>query len=336
MTNNFNEESHAKGKQFEDFVQNKLFPKSQYRIIHRTSDFEQNSVRFVTNTLKPDFKIKSLVNNKEFYIEAKYRSKTYNDVYDILSDKQLESFPEYAKEAPIYIAFGYGGEPNEPEFVSLIPYGSDISQSMSPEEILLFNVKDYPIAISQIHKIDNEPKANSLVTENSIIETEPKDEPTQKTTGKKKIWIGIGAIGVIVILFLLGSIYKNESEPINHEEMLKNKVMSYYEFANNYQYDSLTKYLGTRVNWYGAAYQKPSAIIEQAKELQKRIPYLQCIVNPESFTINKQQDGDYYVSYDMVYKRRKKFNQKDEVYNLKMITTWNDKFMLNSVSEIRK
>lgn len=335
METNFNEESHSKGKQFENFVQNKMFPKSHYEIIHRTSDYEQNSIRFVSDTLKPDFKIKSLVTNEEFYVEVKYRSKTFNNVYDILSDTQLESFPEYAKEAPIYIAFGCGGEPSQPEYVSLIPYSIDISKSHSPEEVLYYKVEELPIAVSSLPKADVGIIGNDTETESEVQEPATKAIASQKSSKNYFIWIAIGVIGILFIGQLSGLFSKHEAEPISHQKILEDKVMAYYEFINNYQFDSLAKFYQPKVNWYGGI-QSPSTIISSAKKLQKEIPYLQSLVDPKSITVIEQQDGDYYVTYDMVYKRRKRFEQKDEIYNLKIITTWNNNFRLKSVSEVRK
>ena len=82
MNSPISEDSFLKGKQFEDFVQNVLFPKSLYELLYRTPPYQQNSQRFVTSTVQPDFQLKSLVDGKVFYVEAKYRSKTYQDKYD--------------------------------------------------------------------------------------------------------------------------------------------------------------------------------------------------------------------------------------------------------------
>ena len=54
-----------------------------------------------------------------------------------------------------------------------------------------------------------------------------------------------------------------------------------------------------------------------------------------SFKIVKQEDGSYYVSYNMVYKSKEKITDNYSIYNLKLITSWDSNFKLSSIREIR-
>ena len=73
-----NTSSFKKGEDFEKFVEENIFPKKEYALIHRTNNFEQNKDRYAEDTLFPDFKFRCNKTNQEFYVEAKYRSKFNN------------------------------------------------------------------------------------------------------------------------------------------------------------------------------------------------------------------------------------------------------------------
>ena len=93
MQQDYNEESFKKGEQFEKYVEEVIFPDAHYEVIYKTSDSEQNRRRFVKKSLEPDFQFKCRVTGKEFCVEAKWRAKPYKDVYQVLSEKQIQSFP---------------------------------------------------------------------------------------------------------------------------------------------------------------------------------------------------------------------------------------------------
>ena len=343
----FNEDSHFKGKQFENFVQNVLFPSSHYKILHKTNDFEQNSQRFVASTLKPDFKFQSLVTGEEFYVEAKYRSKTYNDRYQILSNRQFASFPELSKSTPIYIAYGYGGEANEPEFVSLLPYYVQIEKRMTPQKVIKYNIEKQAVQVSDLPITTSDTTNVNEIIENDSVVEESKKEPLvgkapEKVTATNKAKYGyknliVGTVLVTIILIVFSSFFLQSSEDkIDYKAHLQDKVITYYKHANSYEFDSLKPFFDTRVSWYGKAKMKPKEIIASAKEGLKSNPFIQSIVDIESIKVFKQQDGDYYVTYDMVYKTKEKQEDPYDVYNLDMKTYWDSNFKLKQVSEVRK
>jgi hypothetical protein len=116
--------SFNKGEKFEKYVENTIFPKENYDLIHRSNSFNQNKDRYAEETLKPDFKFRCKESGNEFYVEAKYRSKANNsNKIELMSLKQFERFKEIQKDevCPIYILIGYGGLPTNPFMLSLIP-----------------------------------------------------------------------------------------------------------------------------------------------------------------------------------------------------------------------
>jgi hypothetical protein len=61
--------SFRKGEDFEKYVEQSLFLKKDFDLVHRTNNFDQNKNRFAENTLHPDFKFRCKKTNNEFYIK---------------------------------------------------------------------------------------------------------------------------------------------------------------------------------------------------------------------------------------------------------------------------
>lgn len=78
-----NKESFKKGQAFEDYVENILFPKHSYDLLYKTNSYDQNSDRYVNDSRNPDFRLKCRLTGKEFHVEAKYRTNSYKDQFQI-------------------------------------------------------------------------------------------------------------------------------------------------------------------------------------------------------------------------------------------------------------
>src|SRR5690606_7652752 len=116
--------SFKKGDLFEKFVENELFQATDYTLVHRTNTYDQNEIRYAQDTLRPDFKFRCKQTSQEFYVEAKYRSRfNAENKLEVISYTQIERFKGIQREEsiPIFIAIGYGGSPENPTNVSLIP-----------------------------------------------------------------------------------------------------------------------------------------------------------------------------------------------------------------------
>ena len=122
MENNNYSNSYDIGEVFENYVQNIIFPKDRYDLIHRTNDYKQNSVRYSEESKRPDFKFRCKKNNYEFYVEAKFRSKFNSDEkLHIIEIGQYNRFKEIDKsECPVLIIIGYEGIASNPKSLSLI------------------------------------------------------------------------------------------------------------------------------------------------------------------------------------------------------------------------
>lgn len=145
-----NKSSFKKGEDFENFVENNSFSKKDFTLIHRTNNKTQNKERFAENTKLPDFKFRSLKTLKEFYVEAKYRSKyDANNQLDLLNESQFDRFNslEYKKNTPVYIIIGLTGEPHNPKKTFLVPL-KDLKNGKVTETF----INDYLIPKLQVNE----------------------------------------------------------------------------------------------------------------------------------------------------------------------------------------
>ena len=113
-------ESFKIGEKFEDYVRGSLFIDKYYDVLERTHNYNENK-DYIQSSLKPDFKFRDKLTKKEFYVEAKFRTSTYNGKIVWCDDKQLARYFECNKERPVFIILGMGEKSNHPNFLSLIP-----------------------------------------------------------------------------------------------------------------------------------------------------------------------------------------------------------------------
>jgi len=115
-----NDQGFALGEAFEGYVQDVLFQERYYVLIEKTHNHIENAHRYVESSLKPDFKFRPRFGGEPFHVEAKYRSKYYNEV-QWCKPYQLDRYKEINKFTAVYIAIGIGGSPNCPKYVYVIP-----------------------------------------------------------------------------------------------------------------------------------------------------------------------------------------------------------------------
>ncbi|MBE6518323.1 MAG: hypothetical protein E7Z70_02110 [Thermoplasmata archaeon] len=104
------------GKEFEDYCTT-LFPENFFNIVHYTTG-KARTGRLVEDCILPDLLLRSLDNNKKFWIECKYR--THLDEKGNTSIATKNQINRYMKaqrkeHAPVYILLGIGGTPTNPE-----------------------------------------------------------------------------------------------------------------------------------------------------------------------------------------------------------------------------
>ncbi|MEJ8604593.1 hypothetical protein JSO60_06450 [Riemerella anatipestifer] len=102
-----------KGKIFEDYVQDIMFPVDRYIVVRKTPNFEDASKRLIEDCNNPDFTFRRIRTGKEYSVEAKFRvPRGYN--VNVCTEEQLERYRKYDGQSPTFIALGIGGCPSSP------------------------------------------------------------------------------------------------------------------------------------------------------------------------------------------------------------------------------
>lgn len=114
-------ESFVKGDEFENYVREVAFPSDKYDLIHKTHSYQENKNDYIESTLYPDFLFRCKKTEKEFYVEAKFRSGFYKDKVEWSNQKQLKRYREVNKKKPVFLCLGLEGTPKHPKYVFIIP-----------------------------------------------------------------------------------------------------------------------------------------------------------------------------------------------------------------------
>jgi hypothetical protein len=106
------------GQAFENYVREFIFPDSHYILVERTHSFSANQKDYVEASLKPDFTFRDRRTNREFYVEAKVRTGTFNNKINWCNQSQLNRYIEYNKLKPFFLILDFD---EKDQFLSLIP-----------------------------------------------------------------------------------------------------------------------------------------------------------------------------------------------------------------------
>jgi hypothetical protein len=113
--------SFLKGEDFEKCLRNKVYVKKEYDLVMKTHDFHENQKDYVESSLYPDYLFRNKKTNKEFWVEAKFRTKLYKGNIEWCSYYQLKRYKKLPKDYNTIIAIGFGGRPKNPDKIYLIP-----------------------------------------------------------------------------------------------------------------------------------------------------------------------------------------------------------------------
>ncbi len=128
---NFN--NFERGRKFEEFVM-KRFDKKEFTIVKMTVPVQKVEGPFIENNLDPDFIFRYKPNLEKFAVEAKFRGYYGSQDYiECAKPYQLSRYRQFEKEEkiPVYIILGYGGIPEDPQKVFLIPLDRIKSHQLS-------------------------------------------------------------------------------------------------------------------------------------------------------------------------------------------------------------
>jgi len=343
MQQDYTPESFKKGQQFEQFVENNIFTQNRYELITRTNSYEQNATRYAEDTLKPDFKFRCKETGQEFWVEAKYRSELFGDQLEALSFNQRDRFYNLEKEEgiPVFVIIGYWGYANNPNALSLIPLRDYIY-------IKLYRsfLRDYNIPLKAVsNRILGFEQQIKKETENSFSNEKQPEAQEEKKESAPKIYkkyssqiLGLAAVGLLAIIMTIFSFASsNESDEITPEEQLKEIVAEYYQSMNSNQIEKLPGYLSPQVTgWYGKQNPSREWIYRNAKDHRGKYPYSSSDIDWDSFKVVPAEAGGYNVTYEMIYRSKQEITDDYTVFDLKLITQWDDNFKLKSITEINK
>ncbi len=325
-------ESFKKGDLFEKFVEDELFKATEYTLIHRTNTYDQNESRYAEDTLKPDFKFRCKSTQQEFYVEAKYRSGFNADnKIDVISYTQIERFKVFQQEEniPIFIAIGYGGIPDNPDNVSLIPLDQLSYLELYPTFLKRYNVNKGLIDSASL----NLPRKQSKVKSKKPLEKQPeKHESAVKHTTvapfkNNKILVAAG-IGLVLLAFLLFNVFNTSIEGT-----LKQKTTEYYSTLHSGNIDALENFINPSVDkWYSQTDVTLEEIKEDTRRYIKRHPATSTDIQWDTFKVTPLNDG-HAVTYTMIYKLLKENKGKDIIYHLKIHAVWDKDLKIKSLYE---
>ena len=141
----FNKTSFQIGEEFESFVEDKMFDKTNYTLLSKTHNYQQNSKRYVENSKEPDFKFEHTSSKQKFQVEAKYRSHfdLKGTIVILTIDKLLLYKKNSTKECPIFIILGISGIPTKPKDIYLIPINNIESPELHLSNLYKFKINQY-------------------------------------------------------------------------------------------------------------------------------------------------------------------------------------------------
>jgi hypothetical protein len=325
-------DSFKKGELFEKFVEDELFKVTEYDLIHRTNSISQNASRYAEDTLKPDFKFRCKQTQQEFYVEAKFRSGfNARDMIEVISYNQIERFKILQKEenTPIYIAVGYGGLPDNPDYVSLIPLDELSYLELYASYLRRFHIDKRLVDSSQLNfSIVKQESEASLKEKSKEQEAIVKAVSISRFKNKRIVALAVG--GLLLVTFLIFNVFNTSTEDI-----LKEKTTEYYGTIQSGNIDALENYISPLVNkWYSKSNMTFAEIKTQTQNYIKRHPESRTEIQWDTFKVAPLND-DYAVTYTMIYKLLKEDKGKDRVYHLKIHAVWGDDLKLKSLYEER-
>ncbi|WP_052732608.1 hypothetical protein [Hymenobacter terrenus] len=116
-------DSFYKGENFENYVEDVLFPPDRYTLIRRTDTYERNRKRYSEASQDPDLLFRCKQTQNKFAVEAKYRTSLINGQLRWAKGYQLDRYKKFEKEndVPVFIAVGLQGLSTRPDAVFLFP-----------------------------------------------------------------------------------------------------------------------------------------------------------------------------------------------------------------------
>jgi hypothetical protein len=349
MNSNFNQDSFEKGQQFESFVENVLLPKADYDLLHKTSDIDQNELRFVEDSLLPDFRFRCKLTGKVFRIEAKFRSRAYKGEYEIASAKQLSTFPKVeTDEVPILCALGYGGNAQDPQFVSLIPFRKFSDGIITTDEAMSYQVPKKAVQPSLIQELTNRPTSKAIADshDDAFIHNEDDDRGTasneeiltnkdQPKSSSKTRNILLASVLLVVAALVAFMVWNGSSA--SEEEILKERIANYYQILDANKVHEIHEYISPNIHtWYSYPDTNLEKVISDIKRYRQKYPFTVSEIDWSNFSLTQLQNGYWEAKYPLDYRIKSKMKNPYKTYDLTITTIWDQNMMLVSATEVKR
>lgn len=323
-------ESFTKGENFEKYVLNSLFLEHNFVLIHRTNNYEDNQDRFSENTLKPDFKFRCLKTQKEFYVEAKYRSKLDpRYASEIINKSQYQRFISIEEQEgiPVYFVIGFYGKSSQPNSLSLFPLKEILDKKLSS-----FFIEENYRGLTPIINLELNLEPDAVAE--SKLEPDSVENPLNNKKGTKKKFNFKKIIAIIAIIsFCLFGF--NYYENFNTEKTLKEQTKNYYQIVELGEIEDLKNYIAPVVNnWYGESNLTRKEVIRMSKHYNSRFPTTKISILWDTFNF-KEINDEYITIYELDYKIITDRKIKFKNYHLKIRATWTKDLNLVNIEEER-
>lgn len=319
--------SFKKGEEFEEYIQHVLFPESDYVLVHRTNNYDQNKDRFAENTLKPDFKFRCKQSQQEFYVEAKFRSHfNQHDKLEVMSLAQRERFLriQETENIPVFIAVGYKGVASDPQHISFFPLNELIYLDLYPTFLRKFNVEKTSIDYKDL-KFQSTTQ-NHTSTESTTIQIEP---IPRKNSPRSLIFISAIFVSILFGWLIIDTLY------FNYDDQIQQKTREYYKLVELKNVESLEQYISPKVTkWYNESNLTIDEVKEKTYAHLKAFPKSQTHIRWDTFQVEKVND-DYLATYNIVHTIKTKGKYYNKVYNLTIKALWSKNYKIKSLYEVR-
>jgi hypothetical protein len=319
--------SFKKGEKFENYVNTVLFPESDYVLVHRTNNYDQNKDRFAENTLMPDFKFRCKRTHSEFYVEAKYRSSfNQQEKLEVMNLAQKDRFLriQETESIPVFIVVGYKGQPENPTNISFFPLNELLYLGLYPSFLRKFNLDKTPIHYKDLN-------LETLTNQNTATEINKNTEDNLRSkSGLKKMIIASS-----LVIFILLSWFVIDKLYFDYNDVIHQKTKEYYKLVELNDVEALGSYISPKVlKWYDESNLTNKEVKEKTYEYLEKFPKSDTDIRWDTFKVERIND-DYLAKYKLIHTIKTRGKYYNKVYDLTIEALWSKDFKLKSIYEVK-
>lgn len=322
MANYPEQTSFEKGQQFENYIENVVFPRELYALVEKTHDHTTNSRRYVESSHKPDFKFRCKSTNKTFHVEAKYRSSNYDDPIPLYSEKQFELHNKiHQQDGPVFVALGCAGTPAKPDELYVARIDKLLYAEPFRSRFIYHKVGPGPIHCESLD-------FSGLNIANKEEENEKSDlESSNKSKTRMILWIAL-------IVLLSSVFYYVFSERSDSD--IRDTITEYYQILDANNINAMDAYVHDEVDrWYTSRNMSLETIKKDTRRYRAKYPKTSTQIDWGTYKENELQNGDINVQYEMDYVIYSTAKVNRHEFRLLIHSVWSKEKKLKSMWEER-